>query len=703
MQISRLCKAALAAGMALVFAVQTPSVAFAGAQTTEPVPEDKKQSYVSDIAVSTASSESEAKKALTDSGRAVLDTDLSSVAGSFTYIGYSLTDDPQQALTDIRLLDSSAGVSAGNFESASEVYSTAAEQLVADINIAVDEYRTNYRYGKTCAGTAKELLDMFVWNSDAADGQPLGEFLLDRSTGKQELNELFLKSPLETSAIVVQCLLIACAGDGNDTLLGRLSAIGKDVPDDYAYYEDAYELCRKWGELQTGLYEYTQAPVSLSDGKEAVAGYEAGLTDTGRVNYIKYGSMYEMLSATPYGNDGNTTLASLFTIPEDYMETENILPLVKVLTKGQRALMSYVSLEQLLFAGGDSKLVENVRKQTSAISGSLENVSVFTEDTNGILENAQCLTNGAAAYAISSGDNSWILKGVDVSAAEESLYGVGAFVSMVHAISPVYMAADSGALGENDCNLNGYTVCDSFLNSGSAGGINDWCYNMTNGALPGYSYCAQLSHYGACISLGAIMTAAQVYNGAAGGGTTIGADSVPVSIVDSPSANAVQTYALYSLASPANASAGTSVISGRNAWVAVYYTKDSNAGKPITDKIFLQIGESVASETGRDTLALFGSDEAFDLSFGDGRDSSKAITLSFVRDKQYAGGATPSDSGNSGDTPDAKSTDVRTLAIYAVAGAAAGAIVGAVSVYFFQRNKRRRIDYDDYDIDQFSE
>ena len=187
MQISRLCKAALAAGMALVFAVQTPSVAFAGAQTTEPVPEDKKQSYVSDIAVSTASSESEAKKALTDSGRAVLDTDLSSVAGSFTYIGYSLTDDPQQALTDIRLLDSSAGVSAGNFESASEVYSTAAEQLVADINIAVDEYRTNYRYGKTCAGTAKELLDMFVWNSDAGRTAawriPVGPF--DREAGAE--------------------------------------------------------------------------------------------------------------------------------------------------------------------------------------------------------------------------------------------------------------------------------------------------------------------------------------------------------------------------------------------------------------------------------------------------------------------------------------------------------------------------------------
>ena len=74
-------------------------------EPSETTPSSSQVSYLADIIVSVANSENAAKaKIMSKEGKYyILDFDLSKSHSNYTYIGYALTTDPKQAITDIRI------------------------------------------------------------------------------------------------------------------------------------------------------------------------------------------------------------------------------------------------------------------------------------------------------------------------------------------------------------------------------------------------------------------------------------------------------------------------------------------------------------------------------------------------------------------------------------------------------------------------
>ena len=70
----------------------------------------KQETYIKEIRISTASTADAAKKWLTDNGYIVVDTDLNQKTGKdYVYIGYKTTTNPDEAVTDISLMQMDGG------------------------------------------------------------------------------------------------------------------------------------------------------------------------------------------------------------------------------------------------------------------------------------------------------------------------------------------------------------------------------------------------------------------------------------------------------------------------------------------------------------------------------------------------------------------------------------------------------------------
>ena len=210
--------------------------------------------YVSDVMVGMGETAEEAKKALTDAGYTVLDVNLNEGAGSalktekFVYLGYKTTADPDEAVTDLAVMNMNGGYSFSDYAALMEKYRDSQIRPFIDNFIAtVKEYRGNYNSANE-ANKAKADFAYAVLSHVIEDytGSNMGDLLLNPT--KEELgltDDQYKALPAEkksetadlTTAIMqgntqVVFLIeqtLALAADTNETTwLERLSELGPD-------------------------------------------------------------------------------------------------------------------------------------------------------------------------------------------------------------------------------------------------------------------------------------------------------------------------------------------------------------------------------------------------------------------------------------------------------------------------------------------
>ena len=97
----------------------------------------KQETYIKEIRISTASTADAAKKWLTDNGYIVVDTDLNQKTGKdYVYIGYKTTTNPDEAITDISLMQMDGGYSFAEYEAmlASDADYDEVEKILKSMN-----------------------------------------------------------------------------------------------------------------------------------------------------------------------------------------------------------------------------------------------------------------------------------------------------------------------------------------------------------------------------------------------------------------------------------------------------------------------------------------------------------------------------------------------------------------------------------------
>ena len=276
--------------LSLVIALNVPFQVFAA---------EKSVVYVSEVMVGMGETAEEAKKALTDAGFTVLDRNLNEGAGSalktekFVYLGYKTTTDPNEAITDLAVMNMNGGYSFSDYEALMAKYRDSQIKPFIDNFIAtIEEYRANYNSDNE-NNKAKADYAFAILNNIREDdtGGLMGELLLNPTKEELGLTDAQYKAlPDEERAKTVdlttammqgnaQIIMLieqtlAMAADTNDTTwMERLSELGPDGLDEkYAeagvrptdasremaslYDDAAKKILGGWDELRTGLLDY---------------------------------------------------------------------------------------------------------------------------------------------------------------------------------------------------------------------------------------------------------------------------------------------------------------------------------------------------------------------------------------------------------------------------------------------------------------
>ena len=131
--------------------------------------------YVSVIKVSNASDKKGAQKELGD-GFTVLDTDFGKSAGKHAWIGYQTTDNPDLAITDIKVMDEDGDFNYSDYKKLLEDQKNEIEKQLDIVLPAIKEYANNYDAKYFGAVRMYDVLNC-LYEDDSEKG--MGRYLLD--------------------------------------------------------------------------------------------------------------------------------------------------------------------------------------------------------------------------------------------------------------------------------------------------------------------------------------------------------------------------------------------------------------------------------------------------------------------------------------------------------------------------------------------
>ena len=358
------------------------------------------------------------------------------------------TTDRADAITDMAVMNEAGNYSSDEYEILLEQQREVYRDLVSDMKKMIDEYKTNYKTGKTTAIQAHDLLNGF---REDDSGKLLGDLLID--INDEELAEVFLKANGQVVLMVQEQLTYA--GDSKKTTwLDRMEQLGsyeklhdkfvkayknnkKNAEDalDNSYHEKALLLLESWNDIYQHLESCERFAkdhgLSGMSNEELENWYKeqsnASDKDELSVDAQTYISENELISALGAYKYGESSLLSYFAQKKSLMQKDlhELYPLAASLTDGQiAALNQNVSLFTILMNGlastglndtgaGKSELIKKGAKDSELCDMSddkkevsegidqikkTEPISVYEGVDRGLFEGGVAVTSLAKTY-----------------------------------------------------------------------------------------------------------------------------------------------------------------------------------------------------------------------------------------------------------------------------------------------------------------
>ena len=445
-------KAAISLALALVLTFTTCTNALAASS---------KKTYIKDMVISYGNTADEAKKWLTDNGYEIIDYDLNEGADDTfstkraVYIGYTTTEDPEEAITDMRLMNMKGGYSVQDYQMLLEEQKENIRAFIDNFIVAVREYRENYGKGQARAVAAHDMMNL-LYDDDTQ--QYMGDALLNKI--KEEytdaewnaLSEEEQAKVADMTTIIMQAnadavltieQTIATATDSGDTLWIERYDGGKTYDDllnelmnssnltvseaekqlAVEYDEDAKIIAGQLESYRTYLEKYTNSDVSFESTEEELNAYQAEHEDFDVVNWFAAGTQYEVLSQLE--NDGITLLELITDEGFDLEEADRYLlyPLAACLTEGQRACLDFLPMYQIVALGinNDAAVEDAMDSMTDELTENLK-TSVYDGVDRTIFSGDVALTNEALRLQSATGKNAVDTMWDHISGASIALY-----------------------------------------------------------------------------------------------------------------------------------------------------------------------------------------------------------------------------------------------------------------------------------------
>ena len=379
----------------------------------------KQETYIKEIRISTASTADAAKKFLTDNGYTVVDTDLNQKTGKdYVYIGYKTTTNPDEAITDISLMQMDGGYSFSEYEAMLENKRQEINAMLDSLNVALAEARQNYADGKQEAIAAVQMLNMF---EEDDSGKLLGDFMFDPQTKMEDINKVFLQGNADITSMIYNAIAMACTLiSEEDNWLNKL----KDVDaygeyDPFVYNDTADYLFNSFVAVHdlivTYENEYKEILESIDyDNLDP----EVKTQDLYPDNYTNATALYVLLETIEYTSAAGTTLLDFFKQDPDELDTEEMFPILSAMTPGQRGISEFVGFQTFIFCSSCSE--DGLLQYSTAVVNSFAHegidttISVYYGVDRALFEDGGvALTTAALRKSASTGDDSWFEGNID--------------------------------------------------------------------------------------------------------------------------------------------------------------------------------------------------------------------------------------------------------------------------------------------------
>ena len=405
----------------------------------------KSKTYVSETVLSYGSTDDEAKKWLTDNGYEILDHNLNEGADDTfstkraVYLGYKTTENAEEAITDMRVMNMKGGYSVQDYQLLLEEKKTQISVFIDSFIVAVNEYRTNYNNGSQRAKAAHDMLNMLV---DDDTSMKMGDLLLNKikeeytdedyaalsdevKSKTADMTTILMQA--NSSAVLTIEQTIAIATDsGDDLWIDRFSEAKTydDMLDELMeeknltvnqaekelsieYDADAKSIASKLADYISYLESsYLNEGITLTSSEEDIEAYRKANKDFDISVWFTAGTQYELLDMLE--NDG-ITLLELFT-SEDFDPSGDdrylLYPLVASLTKGQRACLDFISMYQLVALGlNDDESLEKAMNSISSDDLKKAETSVYAGINREIFGSEVALTGEAYRLQCATGND----------------------------------------------------------------------------------------------------------------------------------------------------------------------------------------------------------------------------------------------------------------------------------------------------------
>ena len=356
----------------------TESDALTGVPTTAKAAE-KADPYVGAVTLAVDKDAATAKQILTDAGYEVIDQDLNEKAGSFwnnlgdqaVYMGIKRTADEKKAIRDMKTMNMLGKYSYSDLEDWVKNNRQSAKESIKPVLVALKEYRANVRNNDMIALPIKEMLD-HVTEDDS--GKTLGELFLDESCDETDLLKIIVEGNKEVVKAVLYELSMTLEKT-EDTWLDRLSVTTKkSLTKEYAqelygtdqvtgeqkatieklmkseYDEDARKILDRWDEIRSAVAKsISTEEITDEDIKRILeVGFDQAYEEwVERSTVLLDNATVKGLEKIPYNGK---TLLDLFKTPRESFARDitRLYPLVAALSPGQRAMLDYVRMDELM-------------------------------------------------------------------------------------------------------------------------------------------------------------------------------------------------------------------------------------------------------------------------------------------------------------------------------------------------------------------
>lgn len=616
--------------------------------------------FLSELHMAQASTADEAKKMLTDAGYKVIDKNLNPNGGDAVYLGYKTSTNVEDAITDISIMNMYGGFSMTDYDTILAESLSEYKDMIQYFRTAANEFAENYKAGTKEAKLAYRQLNYYYVEQNK-EKVYMGDYMLNFPSTDDEFADILLKGNWHILGNI-RTLLAMGVGDSETTLADRISAITNDesVYLNGEHYNNAKTLYQTYIGVDQDIKEIENSIQSIEE--------DTSLSDTDKQNYIqaqqalaaKYIAFKISLEALPYKN---STYGEYLAANPEITDYSVFYPIIEAMTPGQRALVPFGQSISLIIYDAITKTDEDLEAELQEVENEFQPISVYLGTDLSIFGGSFAVTTDALRAEGATGTN-WINSSTNSNSGSLAYaigFGVGGAITL--AASAVLLKISAPLLSKYNTITSTMSSLNSQINALEASCDNAYTatvyqnvsfdanetflqienlqaeYAKTssqlNGLPSGASLKAAVAGSVIGVVVGLVMIGISIYNIVKiVNSYKVEYLDIPSNMVDCKATANGDRFIRYSVVESFYKDGGrlktragdTNAYNGEQ-WVAIYYTKNYEAGKCMLAKHDIPTNEY---DFGKYTpVHGFGKNNCYDLNKYSGKSDAEKVFLAF--------------------------------------------------------------------------